>query len=523
MPVSSRKTSISLKTKRSVSFNEKKDNLVQLTTTDRAKKDLHQDEAPDELSPLDINPQCKRKTYTLIKQNVSKTDLLSKKCRESNSTYVLNHLTEENNAKSINQPTMSTLCEVEPTFICDKINKDKPLRTEKNSPLDTTSKNNRNVVPFNAIEDGKVIEDDKVVAEDKIDKDSKVFIEQNENDVENGQVSPTGIDKVTVRKSARKRKPINYNNETKVDCQEPLTKRKRGRPCKSIKKLEEKAFENIDENVSNNEFSKPSNKQTNKIVMKKTIIDEKPSGNIDENVSNKESSKAPRKKASKTVIKETIVEETPSENIAKNVSNKRYSKSPSKKSSKAVIKETTVEETTSENIDENVSSKKSSKATSKKSSKTIMKKTIVEGNPFENIDENVSNKESSKAPSKKASKTVKKKTILEENPSEYESNKESSEAPSTKPSKTVLKKTDVNPVYKNQKQTIEENNPCLRNDQGIEDKEHGVKHEEESTSKSKKKVLKEDAPKKAPTQSKKHCNTEQIKSDEILSKFCTVL
>lgn len=454
MPVSSRKTSISLKTKRSVSFKEKKDNLVQLPITDTAKTDLHQEEAPDELSPLDIIPQSKRKTYTLKKQSIRKTSLLSKKCRESNSTYVLNCLSVENDPKSINKP-MSTQQEVEPALNCDKNNIDKPLLTEDKSPKDITS-NNNNVVPFKVVEDSKGIEDDKAIEENKVNGESKLFIEQYENDVESGQVLATEIEKVTVIRSVRKRKPINYNNETKVDSQEPLTKRKRGRPRKSIKNLEQKASENIDKKVSDNESSKAPNKKTNKTVMKKTIVDEKPSGNIDENVSNKESSEA-----------------------------------PSKKSSKRVIKKTTVEETPSENIDENVSSKKSSDAKSKKSSKMIVKKTTVEEIPFENIDENVSKKESSKAPIKKTSKGVMKKTVAKQS-------------------------------LKSQKQTIEENSSCLTNDKGLEDIEHRVRQEEESSSKSKKKVLKEDVPKTAPAHSKKHLNNEQIKSDEILGKFCTV-
>lgn len=453
MPVSSRKTSISLKTKRSVSFNDKKDNLVQLPITDTAQMALHQDEAPDELSPLDIIPQSKRKTYTLKKQSVRKTDLLSKKCRESNSTYVLNCLSEENDPKSINKP-MSTQQEVEPTLNCDKNNMDNPLLTEEKSPQDITS--NNNVVPFKVIEDSKGIEDDKVTEDNKFNGDSKLLIEQCENDVESGQVLATEIDKVTVRKSVRKRKPINYNNETKVDCQEPLIKRKRGRPSKSIKNQEQKPSENIDKKVPDNESSKAPNKKTNKTVMKKTTVGEKPSGNIDEIVSNKESSEAPSKKSSKRVIKNTIVEETPSENI-----------------------------------DENVSSKKSSNAKSKKSRKTVMKKTTVEEIPFENIDDNVSKKESSKAPIKKTSKGVMKKTVAKQN-------------------------------FKSQKQTIEENSSCLINEKGLEDIEHGVRQEEESSSKSKKKVLKEDVPKTAPAHSKKHLNNEQIKSDEILGKFCTV-
>lgn len=454
MPVSSRKTSISLKTKRSVSFNEK--NLVQLPITDTAKIALHQDEAPDELSPLDIIPQSKRKTYTLKKQSVRKTSLLSKKCRESNSSDVLNCLSVENEPKSINKP-MSTQQEVEPALNCDKNNIDQPLLTEEKSPKDITS-NNNNVVPFKVIEDSKGMEDDKVIEENN--GESKLFIEKCENDVESGQVLATEIEKVTVRKSVRKRKPINYNNETKVDCQEPLTKRKRGRPSKSIKNLEQKASENIDKKVSdNNESSKAPNEKTNKTVMKKTIVDEKPSGNIEENVSNKESSEA-----------------------------------PSKKSSKRVIKKTTVEETPSENIDENVSSKTSSeKKFLKKSSKTVVNKTTVGEIPFENIDENVSKKESSKAPIKKTSKGVVKKTVAKQ-------------------------------ILKSQKQTIEENSSCLTNDKGLEDIEHRVKQEEESrpSSKSKKKVLKEGVPKTAPANSKKHLNNEQIKSDEILGKFCTV-
>lgn len=49
---------------------------------------------------------------------------------------------------------------------------------------------------------------------------SKIFIEQNENNIKYSQVSVIGIYHVTVGKSTKKRKLTNYWNETKVGCQE---------------------------------------------------------------------------------------------------------------------------------------------------------------------------------------------------------------------------------------------------------------------------------------------------------------
>lgn len=244
---------ISLKSKNSVSSNEKKNiRLKPSNITD--KDDLPQD--LDELSSLHMS-QSKRKTFVLKKQNKTNIDLLPETKKESNSTYVLNCLNVENYQEVISQPKShsqdSTKHEVKPTSKCDQNNSSKTLPSEEKNPQQDTE-SCKNIVSINK---------------------NNVIDEQTENDVKIGPITSTEHNEVIVRKSVRARKKTIKCNDAKEASSEPeiRPKRGRGRPKKCIEKnMEEKDFKHFDETSSNRDNSKaPSKKCITKNFTKRQV------------------------------------------------------------------------------------------------------------------------------------------------------------------------------------------------------------------------------------------------------------